>query len=194
MKGEGTKYTEIRGRPPAVPCLSRRCLGLKTIIPGTIQYRHSTIRVTAVLWLRGPDVPVTVTTYVTGVLPPVLPRPPVLTPPHERSDKVRRRIITNETNPLSLRFLGIRPVEPQPTIIPGKNRHSAKKIARSLDRHRKSADAAGVEIVITTFTAEFPGVCGAEGLGEHCAPAEARWDKKESLLQRTRSLADSAQW
>jgi hypothetical protein len=28
-----------------------------------------------------------------------------------------------------------------------------------------------VEIVITILTAEFPGVCGADGLNRHCAPA-----------------------
>jgi hypothetical protein len=106
-----------------------------------------------------------------GVFPPPPLPPPVLTPPQLSNDQVSESTIAGEANPPILTFREMRPIAPQPITIPGKNSHSAKKIEQWLDGHCQLAAAAGVEMVMTIFTAEFSGVCGVDGLNRHCAPA-----------------------
>ena len=67
---------------------------------------------------------------------------------------------------------------PQPSTIPGNSNHSAygRKTEARFERNCRLPFFAGVEILITTSTAEFPGVTAVEGLKMHWActgiPAE----------------------
>ena len=59
----------------------------------------------------------------------------------------------------------------KPTRIPGTSSHRAAVDRRLGAKCISAAPAAEVEMLMTTFAAELPGVTGVEGLNRHCASA-----------------------
>ncbi len=96
-------------------------------------------------------------------LPP--PPPPLLAPLQDNNTKASGKIETASQAVIVFddRFdaASTRP----PNISPGKSIHIA-----NLEWRVESPVDDEVEIVMTTSTAEFPGVIAPEGLNEHCAP------------------------
>ena len=106
------------------------------------------------------------TWYVTGFVP-VPPPPPVdavLTPPHDNVDNSKRISNASEMNMSRVRLRWRVGRALKNTIRPGANIHNAT-CQRSFDA------LAFVEMLITTSTAELPGVTGLDGLKLHCACA-----------------------
>lgn len=97
-------------------------------------------------------------------MPP--PLPPLLTPAHDINNKMNGR------NPasVSLRRFRLLLRFPSPIDMPGSSKVAYHIQARP-PLHLKFAVAALVEILITTFTAELPGVTGPDGLKMHFACA-----------------------
>ena len=80
-----------------------------------------------------------------------------------------------------------------PSTTAGNSSHIAYKNGGFSSGRREFADAAAVEIAITTSTAEFPGIGGSEGLKRQFALAADPY-MRVALRPQTKTLADSAQW
>ena len=99
-------------------------------------------------------------------LPP-LPFPAVLTPPHDNNDKSRGIKRTVVRISVCLRFAMSFPELPHTKNKAGNNNIAEKNIQVCASRTAALFDL--VEMLITTSTAELPGVIGPEGLKLHCA-------------------------
>jgi len=95
--------------------------------------------------------------------------PPVLTPPQEERPTITKPSSVMDSTLTRLRFASQVFNRPQPSTIPGNSNHSAygRKTEARFERNCRLPFFAGVEILITTSTAEFPGVTAVEGLKMH---------------------------
>jgi hypothetical protein len=112
------------------------------------------------------EVPVTVTLYVVGFPPePPPPLPPLLTPAHAVSN-ARKKTATAVNMVMWRMFAGRFHDKSPPRTRPGTR---PSQIAEDPDRFLEAE--ALVEMLITTSTAEVPGVTAVAGLKLHCDPA-----------------------
>ncbi len=95
---------------------------------------------------------------------PPLP-PPLLTPLQDNKTTNVRLTKTLAPNTRSLRFRAPRPIN-KPNETPGSSNHREVVQRRLGGRRESAAPAAEVEMLMTTFAAEFPGVTGVEGLNK----------------------------